>query len=140
MAVVIETTLGDITVDLFTEERPRRRGVQHISEATETKQDTGGMLTSGSVTFQKMENRRTVDCTENREGENQHHYHTSDKSSRGNESSKDNNNMYKKNRKHEDASRRGYRQEEARNDKDKDVRSGHSHGRSSEVSRSKREE
>jgi hypothetical protein len=26
MAVVIETTLGDITVDLFTEERPRSKG------------------------------------------------------------------------------------------------------------------
>lgn len=29
MAVVIETTLGDITVDLFTEERPRSKCHQY---------------------------------------------------------------------------------------------------------------
>lgn len=31
MAVVVETTIGDFTVDLYTEERPQSKYTMHIS-------------------------------------------------------------------------------------------------------------
>jgi hypothetical protein len=60
MAVVIETTLGDITVDLFTEERPRSKFLEFVKPRASALPIVlaSGLLFSGSSRSTAVQDRK----------------------------------------------------------------------------------